>query len=182
MVLTEFCGSFWSFMSEKTNICPAARKGANEAWRVCLESAHPLSGVNYAAGRLNCSVVIWFLGNTMRTQHYFAHPYSSWERGSNENINGMIRWFIPKGSNISRISARRIKEIETWINQLPRRILNGHSAKTASARAEAAWNKQTGYSIQGWCFTLSCNSVQNRKCLPLAYSMNVQSHINNWGL
>jgi len=74
----------------------------------------------------------------MRTQHYFAHPYISWERGSNENINGMIRWFIPKGSNISRISARRIKEIETWINQLPRRILNGHSAKTASARAEAA--------------------------------------------
>ena len=72
-----------------------------------------------------------------RTKHYFAHPYSSWERGSNENTNGIIRWFIPKGSNIDDYSAKEIKEIQDWINNLPRRILKGHSSKTASARAEA---------------------------------------------
>jgi IS30 family transposase len=78
------------------------------------------------------------LTNEIRTQQYFAHPYSSWERGSNENVNGIIRWFIPKRSNISKISTEQIKEVEDWINNLPRRILNAQSAKTASARAEAA--------------------------------------------
>ena len=63
-----------------------------------------------------------------RTLMYFANPYSSWERGSNENQNKMIRRFIPKGSNISRISNKRIKEIETWINNYPRKILEYRSA------------------------------------------------------
>ena len=78
------------------------------------------------------------LGKESRTKHYFAHPYSSWERGSNENINGIIRWFIPKGSAISKFSNKEIQKIQDWINNLPRRILGGQSAKTASARAEAA--------------------------------------------
>lgn len=78
------------------------------------------------------------LGEGNRTSHYFAHPTCSWERGSNENINGIIRWFIPKGSAISCYSAKQIQWIEDWINNLPRRILGGMSAKIASARAEAA--------------------------------------------
>lgn len=77
------------------------------------------------------------LGEGVRTAHFFAHPYSSWERGSNENTNGIVRWFIPKGSAIDDYTNEEIKEIQDWINNLPRRILNGHSAKTASARAEA---------------------------------------------
>lgn len=79
-----------------------------------------------------------FLGKESRTKHYFAHPYSSWERGSNENINGIIRWFIPKGSDIRKFSNKEIRKIQDWINNLPRRILDGQSAKIASARAEAA--------------------------------------------
>ncbi len=78
------------------------------------------------------------LGEGMRTSHYFCHPNSSWERGSNENVNGIIRWFIPKGSAIGIYTTKQIKRIEEWINNLPRRLLNGDSAKIASARAEAA--------------------------------------------
>ena len=67
-------------------------------------------------------------GKNKRTQLYFAHPYSSWERGTNENINKMIRRFIPKGADISLYSEEAIKRIEVWINNYPRRILGYYSA------------------------------------------------------
>ncbi len=59
---------------------------------------------------------------------YFAHPFSSFERGSNENQNRIIRRFIPKGSHIKDYSPEYIKEVEAWINNLPRSCLNGSSA------------------------------------------------------
>ena len=71
------------------------------------------------------SVKCTCMGEGWRTKHYFAHPNSSWERGSNENVNGIIRWFIPKGISISSYSNKRIREIQDWINNMPRRILNG---------------------------------------------------------
>jgi IS30 family transposase len=54
---------------------------------------------------------------------YFTHPYSSYERGTNERHNGLIRRFIPKGKRISDFSEDTISEIEEWMNTLPRRIL-----------------------------------------------------------
>ena len=63
-----------------------------------------------------------------RTKLYFAHPYSSWERGTNENINKMIRRFVPKGVDISSYSDKDIERIQNWINNYPRRILGGLSA------------------------------------------------------
>lgn len=63
-----------------------------------------------------------------RTTAYYAHPYSSWERGSNENTNKIIRRFIPKGVNINRYSKKEIKAIENWINNYPRRILKYKTA------------------------------------------------------
>jgi len=64
----------------------------------------------------------------VRTHVYYCHPYSSWERGSNEQRNGHIRRFIPKGSAISKYTNKRIKEIEQWLNNYPRRVLDGISA------------------------------------------------------
>ena len=54
---------------------------------------------------------------------YYAHPYSSWERGSNENGNRMLRRFIPKGTDIGKITAKQLRAIETWLNNYPRKIL-----------------------------------------------------------
>ena len=54
---------------------------------------------------------------------YFAHPYSSWERGTNENHNGIIRRFIPKGIKISTIAESTIKKINIWMNNYPRKLL-----------------------------------------------------------
>ena len=55
-----------------------------------------------------------------RIQVYYAHPYRSGERGSNENANRLIRRFIPKGIDITQISEEFIQYIENWINNYPR--------------------------------------------------------------
>lgn len=62
-------------------------------------------------------------GSDKRLEIYYAHAYSSWERGSNENHNKIIRRFIPKGTDISKISEAKIKQIEDWMNNYPRKIL-----------------------------------------------------------
>jgi len=54
---------------------------------------------------------------------YFAHPYSSWERGVNENTNGLIRQYIPKGKDFESINELEIKEIQQKINRRPRKKL-----------------------------------------------------------
>ena len=60
----------------------------------------------------------------VRTQIYYAHPYRSGERGSNENANRLIRRFIPKGIDITPISEEFIQKIEDWINNYPRAMFN----------------------------------------------------------
>ncbi|MEI7478628.1 MAG: IS30 family transposase [bacterium] len=64
-----------------------------------------------------------------RVPVYYAHPFSSWERGTNENSNKLIRRFIPKGTDIGKISKKTVKRIENWMNSYPRRILGYKSAK-----------------------------------------------------
>lgn len=54
---------------------------------------------------------------------YFAHPYSSWERGTNENTNGLIRRFFPKGTDFNTITLKQIKEAEYKLNNRPRKVL-----------------------------------------------------------
>ena len=69
------------------------------------------------------------LTKKLRTKVYYCHPYSSWERGSNENQNRMIRRFIPKGTSIKPYSIEDIKAIEEYINNYPRKIFNYKSSQ-----------------------------------------------------
>lgn len=64
-----------------------------------------------------------------RTEVYYCHPYSSYERGSNENLNRMIRRWIPKGDDIGLYSPADIRFIEDWINDYPRPMFNGMSSR-----------------------------------------------------
>ena len=64
----------------------------------------------------------------LRTQIYYCHPYHSWERGMNEQVNGHIRRFVPKGCAIAKYSTKEILEIQEWLNTYPRKVLNGKSA------------------------------------------------------
>ena len=56
--------------------------------------------------------------------YYFAHPYHSWERGSNENLNGLIRQYIPKKTDFSNLTIEFINGIETKLNRRPRKRFN----------------------------------------------------------
>ena len=60
-----------------------------------------------------------------RTQLFFAHPYCSSERGTNENHNGIIRRFISKGCDIGLVNKKTIRETQDWMNIYSRKILNG---------------------------------------------------------
>ena len=55
---------------------------------------------------------------------YYAHPYSSWERSSNENRSRILRRFIPKGTDIGQITEEYLQRIENWINNYPRKYLD----------------------------------------------------------
>ena len=58
-----------------------------------------------------------------------CHPYSSWERGTNENTNGMIRRRFPKGTNFAAVTNAQIAQAENWINNYPRKILGYKSSE-----------------------------------------------------
>lgn len=74
-----------------------------------------------------------FYSQKKRFKLYYAHPYSSWERGSNENANKLIRRFIPKGTDIGKLKHKDIQRIEHWINNYPRRIFGYRSANEMAA-------------------------------------------------
>jgi IS30 family transposase len=54
---------------------------------------------------------------------YFADPYASWQRGTNENTNGLLRQYFPKGTDFTRISHRQVARVEQLINERPRKKL-----------------------------------------------------------
>jgi IS30 family transposase len=56
-------------------------------------------------------------------QVYFAHPGSPWERGTNENTNGLIRQYFPKGTDFTQVSKEQILEVQRKLNDRPRRAL-----------------------------------------------------------
>ena len=96
----------------------------SDAWRSCRDSF--LKSKGYLCERCstpdNC------------------HPYSAYERGTNENINKMIRRFLPKGTDFRKVTAAYIQRVETWINNYPREILGFETSGSLFERyvAEAA--------------------------------------------
>jgi len=63
-------------------------------------------------------------GKGKRTKVYYCHPYSSYERGSNEKQNRMIRRWLPKGTSFASVSKEEVARIEDWLNNYPREIFD----------------------------------------------------------
>lgn len=69
-----------------------------------------------------------------QVQIYFADPQSPWQRGTNENTNGLIRQYFPKGTDFNTVSTKEIKRVQTLLNQHPRKTLNWETSEEAFAK------------------------------------------------
>lgn len=81
-----------------------------------------LRSITYDNGTENAGHTM--VNNSLGTKSYFAHPYHSWERGSNENTNGLIRRFIPKKTDLRFVTEEQLASIEYNLNNRPRKCLN----------------------------------------------------------
>lgn len=63
------------------------------------------------------------LSRKLKVDVYFARPYHSWERGLNEQVNGMVRWWFPKGTDFRKVTRAEVKRVEKLLNERPRERL-----------------------------------------------------------
>ena len=63
------------------------------------------------------------IAQTLELEFYFAHPYAAWERGTNENTNGLLRQYFPKKSDFQSVSKKHLEQAMTRLNFRPRKIL-----------------------------------------------------------
>ena len=68
---------------------------------------------------------------------YFCTPYHSWERGLNENTNGLVRQYFPKGTDFAKLTAVDVQRVENLLNNRPRKALNYHSPNEVFAKLTA---------------------------------------------
>lgn len=64
-----------------------------------------------------------------KIQVYFTHPYSPWERPTNENSNGLVRDYFPAGTDFSLVSKERLKQVQNQLNERPRHVLDYRTPK-----------------------------------------------------
>lgn len=102
--------------------------------------------------------------NKPRTKLYYAHPYTSCERGSNENQNKMIRRWIPKGDDIGRYNIREISSYTKWMNMYPRKLFKGESAIVRCIRELSLVNYEQK-TLEKLCKICDCDYAEVTKII-----------------
>ena len=83
------------------------------------------------------------MATQLKADIYFAHPYSSWERGLNENSNGLIRQYFPKGMDLSDIAEEHVQWAVERLNHRPRKVLGYRTPHEVFFGVEINYTKQT---------------------------------------
>jgi len=88
-----------------------------------IEMLHPWKGIVRTITGDNGAEFASFkeIENSLNIDFYFAEPYKSWQRGSNENLNRLIRQYFPKGTDFDNISEQNIMFVQNQLNQRPRK-------------------------------------------------------------
>lgn len=84
-----------------------------DEWRPYIKTMTADNGKEFAAHK--------HIAEQLNIDCYFARPYHSWERGSNENLNGLIRQYFKKSSDFTRITQVQVKAVEDKLNRRPRK-------------------------------------------------------------
>jgi IS30 family transposase len=78
----------------------------------------------------------------LKADIYFAHPYSSWERGLNENSNGLLRQYFPKGMELNEITDEQVQMAVGRLNHRPRKVLGFRTPHEVFFGVEVLYTKQ----------------------------------------
>lgn len=111
--------------SKFTLIRKVGSKQAKEVTTALLEMLLPLKPVTRTITSDNGKEFAYHkeVSDALDTGFYFAHPYSSWERGLNEHTNGLIRQYLPKKTDFTEVSKEEIITIQDKLNHRPRKVL-----------------------------------------------------------
>lgn len=103
-----------------------ARRGSAELRRSLVAALRSLPpslrrSLTFDNGTENCDHLL--INDTLGTRSFFCAPFHSWEKGSIENSNGILRLVIPKSYNLNGLSHARLRQIERWLNSRPKKCL-----------------------------------------------------------
>ena len=96
-----------------------ANKTANQIVKEMKKGKVPILTITFDNGKEFANHKL--IENELRTKVYFADPYSSYQRGTNENTNGLIRQFFPKGTDFNLVNSDQLKIVEDLLNNRPRK-------------------------------------------------------------
>mgnify|MGYP006089425455 CR=1 FL=1 len=99
--------------SKEADVVSLAMNSLLENWKPYLHTITSDNGKEFACHQE--------VAQAIEIDYYFARPYHSWERGSNENLNGLIRQYFTKGSDFRNITEKRVAEVEEKLNNRPRK-------------------------------------------------------------
>lgn len=103
------------------------QESINATMKIFEKGDYPIHSITYDNGSENVGHTI--INKLLSIQSYFCYSYCSWQKGTIENTNGLIRVIFPKQTNFDNISSTQIQQVEDWINNRPKKCLNYFTPK-----------------------------------------------------
>lgn len=109
--------------SKLTRLAPVAHNTAELVGQAVTAQLAPLAVQTITSDNGREFAAHQQIAQALKADFYFAHPYASWERGLNENTNGLVRQYFPKKSDFRRLTAAELNQVAERLNSRPRKTL-----------------------------------------------------------